>query len=269
MELDDLSFEIIEDPEMIIVGQRLIMQGDELLDITDLSDLEKRKAVKTISECWDILKAVKFLKDAFFKITRDYRDGKKVPLKKDLGLKSVFVKFLEDIAKVLNHLLRLLALSALNKIVFKSYLGKYKELMESLHLLDVNPVQRSLSLIEVVRQGQSDWIEDFTRLYQHVYLDKDIDGCFKIKEGPSLENGRVRLEFFLSGGGSVEAFMENTWEFLVDFCEDFLGYAIQLRCYEIVDHLEVIPREERDSAYPRRFKPVFRGASPQSGETGP
>ena len=40
------GIEILEDPEMADVGQRLILQGSELLDDSDLSEEERKKVEK-------------------------------------------------------------------------------------------------------------------------------------------------------------------------------------------------------------------------------
>lgn len=260
---DAFSFEVLEDPEMIEIGQRLIVQGSELLDDTDLSSGERNKVEKIFSECWEDLRKVKGLRDAFLKMTQNYRNGNTVSIKKSYGPREIFGAFVAHSIKVLDHLIKILGPLTHGRITWKSYLKHRDDILKSFeHLENDSKTQiRYQALVQVIQEGESYWIESLTKLYEKVQGDANLEKVILFKNGAPLAQGSHHLEMILEDGESADGVLQHIWKSLVDFCEDFIAHAIQLRFLEIVEGLEVIPQQMQDPVYPRRFKVILRKAS--------
>src|SRR5262245_19257845 len=90
---DSLEIEILDDPEMTNTGQRLIVQGCELLDDSDLNQEERKKVEKIFSECWNRLSNVKACWSLLLRISEGYRQGTTTLQKKGTGLRELFKEF--------------------------------------------------------------------------------------------------------------------------------------------------------------------------------
>ena len=267
MDDDALSFEVLEDPEMIEIGQRLIVQGGELLDDTDLSPGERKKVEKIFSDCWESLREIKGLRDAFLKMTQRYRNSLPSVQKKGVGPKEVFGAFVSYSMKILDQLMTILGPLTQGKIPWKSYLKHRENILKSLDHLEGISQTRSQALAQVIQEGESTWIETLAELYEKIQVNGNLDEVLFSKNGPLLQKGFPGMQFVLKDGKPVDEMVLRNWKSIVDFCEDFIAHAIQLRFLEIVEGLEVIPRHKQDAVYPRRFKVILKKASLESDET--
>jgi hypothetical protein len=264
---DEFSFDVLEDPEMIEIGQRLIVQGSELLDDTDLSSGERKKVEKIFSDCWESLREMKGLRDAFLKMTQSYRKGPPSVEKKGVGPKEVYGAFVTCSMKILDQLMTILGPLTYGKIPWKSYLKHREDILKSLDHLEGIPQTRSQAVAQVIQEGESYWIEPLAEIYEKIKVNGNLEKVLNSKSGPLLQKGSPDIGFVLKDGKPVNEVMLRNWKSIVDFCEDFIAHAIQLRFLEIVEGLEVIPRHKQDPVYPRRFKVILKKASLESDET--
>lgn len=266
MREDDFSgLEVLEDPEMILIGQRLIMQGGELLDDTDLEPADRRKVERIISDCWNDLSATKIYKETFLSLIKGYEEGRQVPAKKGMGLNGHFRGFLLCAAKVLDRLARMLLPLTHGRIPGRSYLRCQKDIARDLDALESIPKPRAEALSGMIRKLERRWVGDFTRFCGGI--GKNGGGLVFERDGSRLQSGRPALKILLPDGRDAAEWLRRSWEDLVDFCEEFMAHAIGLRFFEFVEMMEDIPKRRRDPVYSRRFRTVVRGASSENGET--
>jgi hypothetical protein len=266
MDMDEeLFFEVLEDPEMTHIGQRLIMQGGELLDDTDLSPEERKKVEKVFSECWEDLREVKGLKDAFLKMSENYPNGRNVSIKKGYSPKELFAAFVVHSLKVLDHLIKMLGPLTYGKISHKSYLKHRDDILKALSHPERDSKKETSyqALVQVIQEGESYWIESLTELHNKVQTNGHLEKTSLFKNDSSSSKG----PWILEDGASADEKVHHIWKNLIDFCEDFVAHAIQIRFLEIVEGLEVIPHQMQDPVYPRRFKVLLRKASHESDGT--
>jgi hypothetical protein len=264
---DAFLFEVLEDPEMIEIGQRLIVQGSELLDDTDLSPGERKKVEKIFSDCWESLREMKGLRDALLKMTQRYRNSPPSVEKKGVGPKEMFGAFVSHAMKIVDQLITILGPLTRGKIPWKSYLKHREDILKSLDHLEGISQTRSQAVAQVIQEGESYWIEPLAKLYEKIQANGNLEKALFSNNGPFLQEASPDMQFVLKDGKTVDEMMLRNWKSIVDFCEDFIAHAIQLRFLEIVEGLEVIPRHKQDPVYPRRFKVILKKASLESDET--
>jgi hypothetical protein len=264
---DAFLFEVLEDPEMIEIGQRLIVQGSELLDDTDLSPGERKKVEKIFSDCWESLREMKGLRDALLKMTQRYRNSPPSVEKKGVGPKEMFGAFVSHAMKIVDQLITILGPLTRGKIPWKSYLKHREDILKSLDHLEGISQTRSQAVAQVIQEGESYWIEPLAKLYEKIQANGNLEKALFSNNGPFLQEASPDMQFVLKDGKTVDEMMLRNWKSIVDFCEDFIAHAIQLRFLEIVEGLEVIPRHKQDPVYPRRLKVILKKASLESDET--
>lgn len=258
MSEDPFFFEVLDDLEMSQIGQRLIVQGNELLDDADLDDQERKKVEKILSDCWTALQAIKTVRDSFSKIAADYRQGKDVNPRRGISLKDFFIVFVEQAAVVLHKLAKIIGVMTRHDIVVRNSIHQYERFPDSIRSLSGPPKKRLEELAQVLEKAQGTWLRRLSILWDEIQKDKTLEGYFRFKRGVVLNHGKISMSITLSSGIEVEPLLIQIWKGLLDFCEDVMGYSIQLRFLEFIQGLEFIPNDQRDAVFPRRFKVIIQ-----------
>ncbi len=258
MSEDPFFFEVLDDLEMSEVGQRLIVQGNELLDDTDLTEQERKKTEKILSDCWTALQSMKTARDSFSKIAADYRQGKDVNPSQGVRLKDFFIVFIEQSAVVLHELAKIMGVMTHHDIVVRNSVRQYERFPETLRHLSGHSKKYLEELAQVLEKAQASWLGRLSILWDEIQKDKTLEGYFRFKRGVVLDHGKISMDITLLSGIEVEPLLLQIWKELLDFCEDLMGYAIQLRFLEFIQGLEFIPKDQRDLVFPRRFKVIIR-----------
>lgn len=245
------NFEILDAPEMIDIGQRLIMQGGELLDDTDLEPGERAKVEKVLSQCWDGFQEIKIQKDLLLKISKS----------KTLSqTERLFKEFIFHAVKILDLLPKMLGILMNSKFSSGSYIKNYKEILSALEHSEEKNIQ---SLANTIRE-KNGTLEFLSGLYEGARKEDIIRLC----DGP-LNKGHSTKLMKLPDGSVLEEVLYKVWSQLIYYIEDFMAYAIALRFLEFIEGLEVISKEEQDPIYPRKFRSKIRKVLDENGETEP
>ena len=252
-----LSFEILDDSEMAEIGQRLIEQGNELLDVTDMDAGEKKQAEKIFSESWNHLYRVKTVRKTFLRMAHGKTPSTLVDAGKMVSrLGELLKSFLSESIHALDHLSRLAKLCTHGNVVIRSYL-KDCPYAGNPYGQDI-PETRVQALNRVLQDAESGWLKEFRLLHRQIHEEKNICLMFQ------TQNNDETLKFL--DGRSVETTISDLWTGLSRFCEDFMAHLLQLRFLSYVSGLKAISREEQDLVYPRKFKILIQGASSGNDE---
>jgi hypothetical protein len=252
-----LSFEVLDDPEMIEIGQRLIEQGSELLDVTDMDASEKKQAEKIFSESWNRLYRVKTVKKAFLRVAHGKTQSAAADAPKKVSrLGDLLKNFLSESMDALDYLSRLAKLCTHGNMAIRSFLKDCPHAGNP-YGQDI-PETRAQALNHVLQEAESGWLKEFRSLHRQIHEEKNICLMFQ------TQNNAETLKFL--DGRSVEKIISDLWNGLSGFCEDYMAHLLQFRFLNYVAGLEVIPREDQDLVYPRKFKILIQGAS--SGNDG-
>lgn len=253
-----LGFEILDDPEMIEIGQRLIEQGSELLDVTDMDASEKKQAEKIFSDSWNHLYRVKTVKKAFLRVAHGKTQYAVTDAAKRVSrLGDLLKNFLSESIHTLDHLSRLAKLCTHGNTVIRSFLKDISPAWDAGGQdIPENCVQ---GLNHVLKNAEEGWLKEFRSLHRQIHEEKNICLMFQAQNDSGI------LKFL--DGRSVEKTVSDLWSGLAGFCEDFMAHLLRLRFLSYVADLKVIPKEDQDLIYPRKFKVLIQGASSGNDET--